>query len=39
MIYTIALFGEAERGEFNTDYFCQNLAQLGQSPLPKGRSL
>lgn len=26
----IALFGEAERGEFNTAYFCQNLEQLDE---------
>lgn len=30
MIYTIALFGEAERGEFNTAYFCENLAELDE---------
>lgn len=27
-IYTIALFGEAEKGEFILPYFCQNLSQL-----------
>lgn len=26
--YNIALFGEAERGDFNTAYFCENLQQL-----------
>jgi hypothetical protein len=26
--YTIALFGEAEKGEFHVPYFCQSLAQL-----------
>lgn len=29
-IYTIALFGEAEKGEFRTAYFCQSLAQLDE---------
>lgn len=29
-IYTIALFGEAERGEYHTAYFCQELAQLDE---------
>ena len=29
-VYTIALFGEAERGEFKTAYFCQNLEQLNE---------
>lgn len=26
--FNIALFGEAEKGEFNTAYFCNELAQL-----------
>lgn len=26
--YTIAMFGEAEKGSFRTSYFCQNLLQL-----------
>ena len=30
MIYTIALFGEAEKGEFQTAYFCENLQQLDE---------
>ena len=30
MIYTIALFGEAEKGEFCTAYYCQNLEQLDE---------
>ena len=30
LVYTIALFGEAERGEFKTAYFCQNLEQLNE---------
>lgn len=28
MKYTIALFGEAEKGEFRTAYYCQSLEQL-----------
>lgn len=28
MIYTVALFGEAEKGEFQTAYFCQTLEDL-----------
>jgi hypothetical protein len=28
MLYTIALFGESERGDFRRPYYCQNLAQL-----------
>lgn len=28
--FTIALFGEAERGEFQTAYFCENLTQLDE---------
>lgn len=42
MIYTIALFGEAEKGEFNTAYFCQNLEQLDEflgNPPPQSRGL
>jgi hypothetical protein len=42
MIYNIALFGEAERGEFNTAYFCQNLAQLDEffgNPPPNSKGL
>lgn len=27
-IYTIALFGEAEKGEFHVPYYCKNLPQL-----------
>ena len=40
--YTIALFGEAERGEFRTAYFCQSLAQLDEffgNPPPYSRGL
>ncbi len=29
-VYTIALFGEAEKGNFKTAYFCQDLAQLDE---------
>jgi hypothetical protein len=42
MIYTIALFGEAERGEFSTAYFCQNLVQLDEffgNPPPNSAGL
>lgn len=42
MIYTIALFGEAERGEFNTAYFCQNLEQLDEffgNPPPQSKGI
>jgi hypothetical protein len=28
MQYTVALFGEAEKGEFQKAYYCQNLAEL-----------
>lgn len=28
--YTIALFGEAERGEYRTAYFCMDLTQLDE---------
>ena len=28
MIHTIALFGEAEKGEFHTAYFCKTVPQL-----------
>ncbi len=27
-VYTIALFGEAEKGQFHTPYFCDTLPQL-----------
>lgn len=30
-IYTIALFGEAEKGEYHTAYYCRNLPQLVDS--------
>lgn len=42
MIYTIALFGEAERGEFLTAYLCQNLEQLDEyfgNPPPNSKGL
>jgi hypothetical protein len=42
MIYTIALFGEAEKGEFRTAYFCQNLEQLDEffgNPPPNSKGL
>ncbi|MBA3239556.1 MAG: hypothetical protein H0T62_14605 [Parachlamydiaceae bacterium] len=35
--YTVALFGEAEKGEYHTAYYCNNLEQLadnfGNAPL------
>ncbi len=31
MLHTVALFGEAEKGEFRTAYFCQTLAQLADN--------
>jgi hypothetical protein len=40
--YTIALFGEAERGKYKTAYFCQTLAQLDEyfgNPPPDSRGL
>jgi len=30
MVYTIAIFGEAEKGSFRTAYFCQDLVQLDE---------
>lgn len=42
MIYTMVLFGEAEKGEFNTAYFCQNLEQLDEffgNPPPDSKGL
>jgi hypothetical protein len=40
--YTVALFGEAEKGEFQTAYFCENLTQLDEyfgNPPPESRGL
>ncbi|MBN4067175.1 hypothetical protein JYU14_03725 [Simkania negevensis] len=31
MPYTVALFGEAEKGEFRTAYFCRSLPQLADT--------
>ena len=31
MAYTVALFGESEKGEYRTAYFCQTLAQLAEN--------
>jgi hypothetical protein len=42
MVLTIALFGEAERGEFKTAYYCQNLEQLDEyfgNPPPNSKGL
>ena len=30
MVYTVALFGESERGEFRIPYYCQTLVQLSE---------
>lgn len=41
-IYTVALFGEAERGKFRTAYYCENLEQLDEyfgNPPPQSRGL
>lgn len=40
--YTIALFGEAEKGEYHTAYFCRSLSQLVDylgNPPPDTRGL
>lgn len=42
MVYTIAMFGEAERGEFQTAYYCQTLEQLDEffgNPPPNSKGL
>ena len=42
MTYTIAIFGEAERGYYRTAYFCHNLEQLDEyfgNPPPDSRGL
>lgn len=42
MIYTIAVFGEAEKGKFRTAYFCENLTQLDEyfgNPPPQSKGL
>jgi hypothetical protein len=31
MAHTVALFGEAEKGEYRTAYFCQTLDQLAEN--------
>ena len=41
-IYTMALFGEAERGDYRTAYFCHSLPQLVEylgNPPPESRGL
>lgn len=41
-IYTVALFGEAEKGDYRTAYFCRTLAQLLEffgNPPPQSRGL
>ncbi len=40
--HTIALFGEAEKGEYEAAYFCQNLSQLADylgNPPPNSKGL
>jgi hypothetical protein len=40
--HTIALFGEAEKGKFNTAYYCESLPQLVDylgNPPPESRGL
>jgi hypothetical protein len=40
--FSLALFGEAEKGEFNTPYFCKNLPQLADhlgNPPPESQGL
>jgi hypothetical protein len=42
MIYTVVMFGEAEKGEFNSAYFCQTLDQLDEffgNPPPNSKGL
>ncbi len=41
-IYNIALFGEAEKGEYSTAYFCQSVQQLLErfgNPPPESRGI
>lgn len=41
-VYTVAMFGEAEKGQFQTAYFCKNLPQLEEylgNPPPESRGL
>lgn len=40
--YTVALFGEAEKGEFQTAYYCKTLTELEKylgNPPPQSRGL
>lgn len=42
MVYTVALFGEAERGEFRKAYLCQSLEELDTffgNPPPNSKGL
>lgn len=42
MVHTIALFGEAEKGQFEYPYYCENLDQLAEflgHPPPESRGL
>jgi hypothetical protein len=41
-IFSMALFGEAEKGDFNTPYHCKNLPQLAHllgNPPPESKGL
>lgn len=41
-MFTVALFGEAEKGEYQTPYFCESLPQLVEllgNPPPESRGL
>jgi hypothetical protein len=41
-VYTVAMFGEAERGEYRTAYFLQTLSQLAEylgNPPPESKGL
>ena len=41
-VYTVAMFGEAERGEYRTAYFLQSLSQLAEylgNPPPESKGL
>lgn len=42
MSYTVALFGEAAKGDFKTAYFCESIVQLSDifgEPPPESRGL
>lgn len=43
MVYTVALFGEAQKGDFRKAYYCETLAQLadhfGEPPSKESKGL